>query len=156
MRACALCVFSQGAVEAAFADGLNLVEVEFPPLQQDYLEDSGSSAYDVSSANVRLAARFAQSFAADGKVRLFVSWLGLGLAWAVLGLALALAWLGCGRVDRCLRVLQGISFRHACRCGVRPSQNTSSAMSPRKHFMSRVRRHGPSDCSQQTTPLHRN
>lgn len=58
---------AQAAVEAAFADGLNLVEVEFPPLQQDYLEDSGSSAYDVSSANVRLAARFAQSFAADGK-----------------------------------------------------------------------------------------
>lgn len=44
------------------------MEVEFPPLQQDYLEDSGSSAYDVSSANVRLASRFAQSFAADGKV----------------------------------------------------------------------------------------
>lgn len=59
----------QSAVEAAFADGLSLVEVEFPPLQQDYLEDSGSSAYDVSSANVRLATRFAQSFAAEGKVR---------------------------------------------------------------------------------------
>lgn len=58
----------QGAVEDAFADGFNLVEVEFPPLQQDYLEDSGSSAYDVSSANVRLASRFAQSFAAEGKV----------------------------------------------------------------------------------------
>ncbi|CAM9095332.1 unnamed protein product [Hapterophycus canaliculatus] len=58
---------AQGAVEDAFADGYNLVEVEFPPLQQDYLEDSGSSAYDVSSANVRLASRFAQSFAADGK-----------------------------------------------------------------------------------------
>ena len=55
-------------MEAAFADGLNLVEVEFPPIQQDYLEDSGSSAYDVSSANVRLASRFAQSFAAEGKV----------------------------------------------------------------------------------------
>lgn len=58
----------QGAVEAAFADDLNLVEVEFPPLDTDYLEDSGSSAYDVSSANVRLASRFAQSFAAEGKV----------------------------------------------------------------------------------------
>lgn len=55
-------------MEDAFADGYNLVEVEFPPLQQDYLEDSGSSAYDVSSANVRLASRFAQSFAAEGKV----------------------------------------------------------------------------------------
>lgn len=62
-----MCV-AQSAVEMAFADGLNLVEVEFPPLQQDYLEDAGSSAYDVSSANVRLAARFAQSFAAEGKV----------------------------------------------------------------------------------------
>lgn len=94
-------------MEAAFADGLNLVEVEFPPLQQDYLEDSGSSAYDVSSANVRLAARFAQSFAADGKVRLFVYCFGLclawldvilawfGLPWFCLGLALALA-LGLG------------------------------------------------------------
>ncbi|CAM9246163.1 unnamed protein product [Ascophyllum nodosum] len=58
---------AQGAVEAAFKDGFNLVEVEFPPLQQDYLEDSGSSAYDVSSANVRLASRFAQTFAAEGK-----------------------------------------------------------------------------------------
>ncbi|CAM9366030.1 unnamed protein product [Ectocarpus sp. 6 AP-2014] len=58
---------AQGAVEDAFEDGFNLVEVEFPPLQQDYLEDSGSSAYDVSSANVRLASRFAQSFAAEGK-----------------------------------------------------------------------------------------
>ncbi len=63
----------QGAVEAAFEDGLSLVEVEFPPLQQDYLEDSGSSAYEVSSANVRLASRFAQSFAAEGKVSAFVS-----------------------------------------------------------------------------------
>ena len=78
-------------MEAAFADGLNLVEVEFPPLQQDYLEDSGSSAYDVSSANVRLAARFAQSLAADGKVHLCVSWLGLGLVWALLCL---IAWFG--------------------------------------------------------------
>lgn len=57
-------------MEDAFEDGFNLVEVEFPPLQQDYLEDSGSSAYDVSSANVRLASRFAQSFAAEGKVGL--------------------------------------------------------------------------------------
>lgn len=61
----------QGAVEDAFEDGFKLVEVEFPPLQADYLEDSGSSAYDVSSANVRLASRFAQSFAAEGKVREF-------------------------------------------------------------------------------------
>lgn len=60
-------------MEDAFADGINLVEVEFPPLQQDYLEDSGSSAYDVSSANVRLASRFAQSFAAEGKVTCFVT-----------------------------------------------------------------------------------
>lgn len=54
-------------------DGFSLVEVEFPPLQQDYLEDSGSSAYDVSSANVRLASRFAQTFAAEGKVTLIMT-----------------------------------------------------------------------------------
>lgn len=58
---------AQAATAQAFADGFNLVEVEFPPLQADFLEDSGSSAYDVSGANVRLAARFAQSFAAEGK-----------------------------------------------------------------------------------------
>lgn len=58
----------QAAATQAIADGYKLVEVEFPPLQADYLEDSGSSAYDVSSANVRLASRFAQGFAVDGKV----------------------------------------------------------------------------------------
>lgn len=65
---CFVFIHIQGATAQAFADGYNLVEVEFPPLQADFLEDSGSSAYDVSSANVRLASRFAQSFAADGQV----------------------------------------------------------------------------------------
>ncbi|CAM9590063.1 unnamed protein product [Discosporangium mesarthrocarpum] len=58
---------AQSAVGLAMADGYNLLEVEFPPLSADFLEDAGSSAYDVSSANVRLAGRFARSFAADGK-----------------------------------------------------------------------------------------
>ena len=42
--------------------GENLLEVEFPPLPLEYLEDSSSSARDVSDANTRWAIEFAKSF----------------------------------------------------------------------------------------------
>jgi hypothetical protein len=51
---------AQASTIAAAADGHRLVEVEFPPLPTAQLEDAGSSAYEVSDANVRLAVRFAQ------------------------------------------------------------------------------------------------
>ncbi|KAJ1639335.1 hypothetical protein T492DRAFT_565669, partial [Pavlovales sp. CCMP2436] len=50
-----------GASLEAACDGSKLQDVEFPPLPTSVLEDASSSAYDVSDANVRLAARFAQA-----------------------------------------------------------------------------------------------
>ncbi|CAM9324872.1 unnamed protein product [Chrysoparadoxa australica] len=56
------------AARAAIAENEMLMEVEFPPLSADYLEDAISSAYDLSRSNVRLAVQFATEFAAqDGK-----------------------------------------------------------------------------------------
>ena len=46
----------------ALAIGENLLEIEFPPLPLEYLEDSSSSARDVSDANTRWAIEFAKSF----------------------------------------------------------------------------------------------
>jgi hypothetical protein len=46
----------------ALAQGENLLEVEFPPLPLEYLDDSSSSARDVSDANTRWAIEFAKSF----------------------------------------------------------------------------------------------
>jgi Domain of unknown function (DUF1995) len=51
----------------AINDGHKLVEVEFPPLAQEFLEDSTSSAYDISRANVRLASQFGEFFSIGGK-----------------------------------------------------------------------------------------
>lgn len=51
----------------AIADGNLLVEVEFPPLSVELMEDTSSSAYDISRANVRLASQFGEFFATDGK-----------------------------------------------------------------------------------------
>ena len=48
--------------QKALAIGENLLEVEFPPLPLEYLEDSSSSARDVSDANTRWAIEFAKSF----------------------------------------------------------------------------------------------
>uniref|UniRef100_A0A7S2FWU4 DUF1995 domain-containing protein n=1 Tax=Florenciella parvula TaxID=236787 RepID=A0A7S2FWU4_9STRA len=44
-----------------------MMEIEFPPLPTDFMESPECSAYDVSSANVRLAIDFAKSFATEGK-----------------------------------------------------------------------------------------
>ena len=46
----------------ALETGQNLLEIEFPPLPLEYLEDSSSSARDVSDANTRWAIEFAKSF----------------------------------------------------------------------------------------------
>lgn len=56
--------------------GENLLEIEFPPLPLEYLEDSSSSARDVSDANTRWAIEFAKSFTDTlGQVRwLSIDW----------------------------------------------------------------------------------
>ena len=46
----------------ALETGERLLEIEFPPLPLEYLEDSSSSARDVSDANTRWAIEFAKSF----------------------------------------------------------------------------------------------
>lgn len=46
----------------------NLIEVEFPPLPLEYLEDSSSSARDIADANTRWAIEFAKSFTERGQV----------------------------------------------------------------------------------------
>ena len=54
----------------ALEAGEKLVEVEFPPLPLDYLEDSASSARDIASANTRWALAFSQAFACNGNIRI--------------------------------------------------------------------------------------
>jgi len=58
---------SVGAVKQALKDDFKLVEVEFPPLPLEVLEDSSSSARSIADANTRWAIEFAQSFADEGK-----------------------------------------------------------------------------------------
>jgi hypothetical protein len=55
-------VQAKDSVRAALNDGYKLIEVEFPPLPLDYLEDSASSARDIADANTRWAVEFAKSF----------------------------------------------------------------------------------------------
>ena len=50
------------------ANGNRLIEVEFPPLPLEYLEDSSSSARDIADANTRWAIEFAKGFAFNGKI----------------------------------------------------------------------------------------
>jgi hypothetical protein len=58
--------FSECAITAALAtrraikDGHQLIEVEFPPLPPQYLEDSSSSAEELAKANTKWAITFAQ------------------------------------------------------------------------------------------------
>lgn len=52
----------------AYDNGIKLMEVEFPPLPLEYLEDSSSSARDIADANTRWAVEFAKSFSDIGKV----------------------------------------------------------------------------------------
>ena len=56
------------ATNNAIEDGDKLIEVEFPPLPLDYLEDSASSARDIASANTRWALAFAQAFSSNGPI----------------------------------------------------------------------------------------
>jgi len=49
----------------AIATGAKLLEVEFPPLPLDFLEDSSSSARDIADANTRWAIEYARRLA-DG------------------------------------------------------------------------------------------
>ena len=49
-------------------EGNTLIEVEFPPLPLDYLEDSASSARDIADANTRWAIEFAQGMAELGQI----------------------------------------------------------------------------------------
>jgi hypothetical protein len=50
---------------AALAEGKKLLEVEFPPLPLDFLEDSSSSARDIADANTRWAIEFARTLAPE-------------------------------------------------------------------------------------------
>jgi hypothetical protein len=59
---------AKDSVKAAMADGHTLIEVEFPPLPLEYLEDSASSARDIADANTRWSVEFAKSFTKLGKV----------------------------------------------------------------------------------------
>ncbi len=56
------------ASRLAFDEGTKLIEVEFPPLPIEYLEDSSSSARDIADANTRWAFEFAKNFADKGKI----------------------------------------------------------------------------------------
>ena len=55
------------ALLQAITDGHTLLEVEFPPLSVEMMEDTNSSAYDISRANVRLASQLGEFFTGDGK-----------------------------------------------------------------------------------------
>ncbi len=54
--------------KAALKDGMKLIEVEFPPLPLEVLEDSSSSARDIAEANTNWATKFATYFTELGKV----------------------------------------------------------------------------------------
>lgn len=56
------------AARLAIDNGETLLEVEFPPLPLEYLEDSSSSARDIADANSRWAIEFAKKFTDIGKV----------------------------------------------------------------------------------------
>jgi Domain of unknown function (DUF1995) len=56
------------AAKKAIDDGFKLIEVEFPPLPLEFLEDSSSSARDIADANTRWAMEFAQAFTDRGQV----------------------------------------------------------------------------------------
>ncbi len=49
-------------------EGNTLIEVEFPPLPLEYLDDSASSAGDIADANTRWAVEFAENMAAMGQI----------------------------------------------------------------------------------------
>jgi hypothetical protein len=56
--------------KAALSQGEKLIEVEFPPLPLEVLEDSASSARDIADANTRWGVEFAMEFTQMGKISL--------------------------------------------------------------------------------------
>jgi hypothetical protein len=54
---------AQDATVAAIQDGDILMDVEFPPLSADLMEDPNTSAEDLAGANTRLATKYAQNLA---------------------------------------------------------------------------------------------
>jgi hypothetical protein len=56
------------ATRTALNDGKKLIEVEFPPLPLEVLEDSSSSARDITEANTKWATEFAKYFVEMGKI----------------------------------------------------------------------------------------
>jgi hypothetical protein len=56
------------ATRKALDAGEKLIEVEFPPLPSEVLEDSSSSARDIADANTRWAIEFSQSLADLGQI----------------------------------------------------------------------------------------
>jgi hypothetical protein len=56
------------AAEIAIDEGLQLLEVEFPPLPANVLDLDDVSAYDVAQANLKLALDFAKGFSSDKNV----------------------------------------------------------------------------------------
>mmetsp|Transcript_20517 Transcript_20517/g.48259 ORF Transcript_20517/g.48259 Transcript_20517/m.48259 type:complete len:394 (+) Transcript_20517:196-1377(+) len=58
------------ATKRALADGIKLLEVEFPPLPANVLDLDDVSAYDVAQANLELAVEFSRSLvgSSDGSV----------------------------------------------------------------------------------------
>lgn len=63
----------QRAAELAIADGLKLLEVEFPPLPAAVLEMDDVSAYDIAYQNLKLAVDFSKAFASsDNKVAILL------------------------------------------------------------------------------------
>lgn len=50
------------STDRAIFDGYKLIEVDFPPLPLEYLEDSSSSAKEISNANTKWAVEFALRF----------------------------------------------------------------------------------------------
>jgi hypothetical protein len=63
---------STKSVRNALNDGSKLLEVEFPPLPLEYLEDSSSSARAIADANLRWAIEFAKSFVDLGQVSIIL------------------------------------------------------------------------------------
>jgi hypothetical protein len=56
--------------KSVLSNGDTLIEIEFPPLPQSYLDDSASSARDIADANTRWALEFAKTFTELGEVKL--------------------------------------------------------------------------------------
>jgi hypothetical protein len=54
------------SAKIAIRDGIDLLEVEFPPLPAKVLELDDVSAYDVANANLKQAMDFARGFTSDG------------------------------------------------------------------------------------------